>query len=396
MDAKLRNAAVCLTLCLLPQIAWGATKRSTNFIVTAPTDEIAEKVARCAEVWREDLALQWLGEKLPNWYKPCPISVKVGQIGAGGSTTFTFDNGEVFGWNMKVQGTLERILDSVIPHEVNHTIFASHFRRPLPRWADEGAATLFEHRSEQARQIDTLNRVFKTSRRIPLQSLLTIKEYPEDMQDVLTLYAEGYSLATFLVGQKGDQGRTVYLKFLEDAHRMNWSQAIRQHYGFTSVEALEQKWTTWVLAGSPSFTLPEAQQLAANSDSEDRMIAANVPADGGAESVIRFQSPKGDEPLAMIPRALRDRNEITAANVTPANASQNTSLRRSAELSTERDLSEMNENPARGDAGDSRLRSGMERLAAPQKSRDSLNPTADGIFSNTNAANYAFPKMRSF
>ena len=55
---------------------------------------------------------------------------------------------EVFGWDMKIQGSEERVLDSVLPHEVTHTIFASHFRQPLPRWADEGACTTVEHVSE--------------------------------------------------------------------------------------------------------------------------------------------------------------------------------------------------------------------------------------------------------
>ena len=104
---------------------------------------------------------------------------------------------------MAIQGTEERILDSVLPHEISHMIFASYFRRPLPRWADEGAATLVEHESERLRQTKLLDQVIRTSKRIPLRQLLNIKEYPENMQDVLTLYAEGYSLADYLVQQKG-------------------------------------------------------------------------------------------------------------------------------------------------------------------------------------------------
>ena len=66
-------------------------------------------------------------------------------LGAGGATSFVFEHGEVFGWRMTIQGSLVRILDSVLPHEVTHTIFATHFRQPLPRWADEGACTTVEH-----------------------------------------------------------------------------------------------------------------------------------------------------------------------------------------------------------------------------------------------------------
>lgn len=383
MDAKLRIVAVCLAVCCDSQLMADATHRTPNFEVTAPSMDIAEKVGRCAEVWREDLAMQWLGEKLPNWYKPCPISVKVGQIGAGGSTTFTFDNGEVFGWKMKVQGTLERILDSVVPHEVNHTIFASHFRRPLPRWADEGAATLFEHRSEQNRQLNTLNRVIKTSRRIPLDQLLTIREYPEQMDDVLTLYAEGYSLATFLVGQKGEAGRTVYLQFLEEAHHSDWNHAIRKHYGFEGIQTLERDWTNWVLAGSPSLDLGNGELLASNASPDTQTVGLNNDA---TDQVIRFQSPEAPEPLAMIPRRLR-----TSENATIAVGRTN------SETQTVMPLNSINSDHSdRGNAGDSRLQTGLKKVAPQPLNRDSLSPTADGISSHSNAHSYQFPQLRPF
>jgi hypothetical protein len=237
--------------------------------------------------------------------------VKVGQIGAGGATTFTFEGGEVFGWNMNVQGTLERIIDSVIPHEVSHTIFACYFRRPLPRWADEGAATLVEHESERLRQTKLLNQVIKTGRRIPLRDLLAITEYPKDMQQVLTLYAEGYSLADFLVQQKGDQGKAAYLAFLKDALDQNWTTAFKKHYGYANLEAVEKHWAGWVLAGSPPLRKPNDPQLADNTAQPDRpqpsdMIVATA-ATGDTRDVTRGQSPAQPAPLPPISRTLRTR-----------------------------------------------------------------------------------------
>ena len=278
--------------------ASAATHKTANFIVTAPTDEAARQVGEAAEFYRSELAQEWLGETLPNWYRPCPIKVKVGQIGAGGATTFTFEGGEVFGWNMTVQGSMERILDSVIPHEVSHTIFASYFRRPLPRWADEGAATLVEHESERMRQNKLLGQVIRTNRRIPLAELLEITEYPEDMQQVLTLYAEGYSLADFLVQQRGEQGRAVYLKFLNDAHEHNWAYAFKKHYGYESVGAVEKHWNGWVLAGSPPLQREDGTMLADNSPRTQS--GERSPAD--REALVRAQSP---EPLQQISRTLR-------------------------------------------------------------------------------------------
>ena len=269
--------------CLLPLLllcGLGAKHVTPNFEVDAPTDEIAQKVGAAAEHSRRQLAIEWLGEELPNWFQRCQVRVKVGQIGAGGITTFSFGGGHVFGWDMTVQGSLERILDSVIPHEVSHTIFACHFRRPLPRWADEGAATLAEEGSEQRRQQKLAEEVLPTTRRIPLRELLQITEYPKNMQHVLTLYAEGYSLADYLV-QKG--GKKRFLNFVQDAHESGWDAAFRKHYEETSIEAIEKKWSRWVIAGSPSLR-PADEALLASATRE------STAAENGA-SIVRSQSP---------------------------------------------------------------------------------------------------------
>ena len=186
---------------------------------------------------------------------------------------------------MQIQGSLERILDSVLPHEVNHTIFACHFRRPLPRWADEGAATIVEHESEKRRQRLLNRQVMGTNKRIPLRRLLSMTEYPEEMQQVLTLYAEGYSLADFLL-QRG--GRKRYLMFLQDAHKNGWDEAVAKMYQFKNVDELEQNWGSWIIAGSPDLNQPAGQQLASNQPE---------PATENKDLVIRSQSPDQEGPL---------------------------------------------------------------------------------------------------
>ncbi len=256
MDAFFRGLLVVGALASI-----GAGYRTPNFIVTAPTAEFAKQVGDAAEIYRGELAIEWIGKPLPaNWSSPCPIDVKVGTMGAGGATTFNFQNGEVYGWKMEIQGSEERILDSVLPHEINHTIFACHFRRPLPRWADEGAASLIEHGSERLRLQKIHGQVMGTSKKIPLRTLLDMKNYPTDKQQVLTLYAEGHSLADFLI-QKSD--KPSYVKFLQVAHSDGWEAAL-QRYDYPSVEALERDWDKWVLASSPTLNGPNAAQLADN------------------------------------------------------------------------------------------------------------------------------------
>jgi len=196
-------------------------------------------------------------------------------MGAGGATTFNFDRGEVFGWNMNIQGSEERILDSVLPHEINHTIFACYFRRPLPRWADEGAASLIEHDSERMRLRKLHNQVMGTNRKIPLKQLMDAMQYPSDQQQVLTLYAEGHSLADYLIGRSD---KATYLKFINYAHeKKSWDKALKKYFGYSSIDSLEKEWDQWVLVGSPAPAHAPGQMLAGQNSSEQPIVRGQSP-----------------------------------------------------------------------------------------------------------------------
>jgi len=286
--------------------------KTTNFVVTAESAESAKQVAQTAERCRKQLAIVWLGRELDPWYKPCPVQVQEGQIGAGGWTKFTFvpykGQIEVNDWNMRVQGTLERILDSVIPHEVTHTILATHFRRPLPRWADEGASTLAEHDSERSRQVNTLNQVMRNRQTIPMRELMAMTEYPQEMQKVYTLYAQGYSIADLLV-QEG--GRKKFLRFLDDAHRSNWDVALKSNYTYASVNKLEERWNGWVMAGSPELedsdtiniaeAAPKRQKgVVYRGQSDDPFLGEDVVKDaywqpGSKRTTVASGAPRGSD-----------------------------------------------------------------------------------------------------
>lgn len=254
MDAVLYSVLVCVTAS-----STAANFNTPNFSVSAQDPAFAKQVGEAAEVYRKELAIAWTGKEMPRWSTRCPIQVKAGQLGAGGATTFQFDRGEVYGWNMQVQGTEERILDSVLPHEINHTVFACYFRRPLPRWADEGAASLIEHESERGRLKKIHEQVMNSNKKIPLKKLLGMKEYPSDQQQVLTLYAEGYSLADFLIQQSD---RRKYLRLLSQAFTDGWERALRDQYGYEKIEHLEKELDQWILAGSPELSLPAGSLVA--------------------------------------------------------------------------------------------------------------------------------------
>ncbi|MDX1964352.1 MAG: hypothetical protein SFX18_14460 [Pirellulales bacterium] len=254
MDARNLRARGVLAIIVLA-CNLGAGFQTPNFTVQAPTPELAERIGRAAEKYRHVLAILWTGQPMPDWSAPCPIVARVAPtLGAGGETSFLFDRGEVYGWQMKIQGSEERVLDSVLPHEITHTIFASHFRRPLPRWADEGACTTMEHISERGKQHRLLYEFLKTDRGIAFSELFVMKQYPPEM---LPLYAEGYSLAKFLLQQGG---RLKFVAFLQDGMRQEqWSAAVKKHYGYENLGDLQNSWLAWVKQGMPALNETAAE-----------------------------------------------------------------------------------------------------------------------------------------
>ena len=221
-----------------------ANFRTQNFLIQAPDAQLAQAVGEAAERYRNDLAAYWLGAPLPPWPVPCPVRVVSGpRLAAQGVTTY--NRSPVRDFQMEVVGTPERILDSVLPHEVTHTILATHFGRPLPRWADEGICTTVEHDSERQKHEAKLREFLGTRRGIAMNKLFLLTEYPSD---VLPMYAQGYSVCRFLIEQDSPQ---TFIKFLHDyMQHPSWTANIRKHYGYESLAELQDYWLSWVAAGS--------------------------------------------------------------------------------------------------------------------------------------------------
>jgi hypothetical protein len=217
----------------------GASFRSSNFVVEAPTREIAERVARSAESLRTSIAGAWLGHELPVWSTPCPIRVRTTAGEAGGLTSFGFTQGRVTDQRMTVEGRLDRILASALPHEVTHTIFASYFGGPMPRWADEGASLLSEDQRERTRHDQIVNDLLARRGDLPLARLFVIEEYPKDL---MSFYGQGYSISRFLIEMGG---RPRFLRFIKDGINNNWDTATRVHYNLPSVRELDRAWRSW-------------------------------------------------------------------------------------------------------------------------------------------------------
>jgi hypothetical protein len=195
---------------------------------------------------------------------------------------------------MRVEGSLEQLLASVVPHEVTHAVIADHFRAPVPRWADEGIAVLAEDEEEAQRHDKLLGQILKTpGRAIPLRRLFTMHDYP---RDTLVLWAEGHSVTRFLVGRKG---RKTFLAFVQQGMRDGWDRAAEAHYGYRDVEALEDAWLAErrerrdekEAAAAPRPSAPEAPRPPEREPSSIGPMPVTALAVVGEKGRIRVQMP---------------------------------------------------------------------------------------------------------
>ncbi|QDV40217.1 hypothetical protein Enr13x_00230 [Stieleria neptunia] len=260
----LRSIMVAAVVILASQQAVAQNKRTQNFLVHADTQELADAVAHHAEKFRHELAMYWLGKPLRPWTTPCPIEVVSGpHLAAQGATTYT--RSPVGDFQMRVIGSRERILDSVLPHEVTHTVMATHFGRPLPRWADEGICTTVEHSAERNKHEVKLREYLSNRRGIPMNDLFRLTEYPSDM---LPMYAQGYSVCRFLIEQSGPRQFIAFLEGYMDSS--SWTANVQAHYGYDSLKQLQDRWLAWVAQGSgpvESFVSARGQASASTASS---------------------------------------------------------------------------------------------------------------------------------
>lgn len=251
----------------------GAEFRTANFVVTARDAATARHIGDRAEELRTDLSTEWLGSVLSDWPEPCRVFVDTGSERLQGDTTYLLARGRVTRWRMDLHGPLHRILETLLPHEIVHTVLASHFKAAIPRWADEGAALMAEDPSERRRLWLLEERRLTGDDLPPLSTVLEAAEYPTQRDTLRTFYVRGACLAEFLL----HAGKPRFLEFVGQGMQDGWDIAVRDHYGFEDVDELESAWMTWLRGDRPAIRLENAQLLAAGlrwNVADSRSVAA--------------------------------------------------------------------------------------------------------------------------
>ena len=128
---------------------------------------------------------------------------------------------------MEIRGDAKQLLNSVLPHEVTHTVLAHHFGRAVPL-GRRRRSVLSENDEERSA---TTSAAANCSTPAAASFSARSSAWPT-IRDMIVLYAQGYSITAFLVekGGGGREGRAKLLQFLAGGMGNDWQPGVPQHY----------------------------------------------------------------------------------------------------------------------------------------------------------------------
>lgn len=236
------NAALLLALCCGP--AEAATEStsgfasSDNFVVYAPTQELADEVLKKSEQLRTKLARAWLDKELAPGVGAAMIHIILSQKEDRGFT-WPKDHPAKRYHSVTIKSSRKKALGVTLAHELTHVILATEFQNKLPRWADEGAASFQDESASQSKRRETLLKFAHTDEWPSLREVLCQEGVSAEEHH---FYSVANSLTTFLL-EKGEP--RVLFQFSLDGQEEGWEFAARKHYEFRSLVELETQWREW-------------------------------------------------------------------------------------------------------------------------------------------------------
>jgi hypothetical protein len=239
LRVRLYEIGICATF-LLPPVSnviadeFPQTVRTTNFLVDAPTTELAQQVGRRAEELRREIAVAWLGSELPQSEHVNLILVEIDDQRSSGRTVVSPTNRGHF---LTLTGTVEEVSHSMLAHEIVHTVFAARYGLDMPAWANEGVASRYDNAQRHEIRAQWL-RDFVHMRLWP--DLTRLMAEPIRSQ---SSYSAAAAVTEYLLQRRTPR---QFLTFVEDGSRRGWDTALASHYGIADQAQLAQQWQQWV------------------------------------------------------------------------------------------------------------------------------------------------------
>jgi hypothetical protein len=138
-----------------------------------------------------------------------------------------------------------KYLSAALPHELTHVVLRDRFLvSAIPRWADEGAATLADTSDKQERHRKDLRKALANGTTFSAASLVASDEFPQ-INHWGTFYGESLSLTKFLVDRDSP---ARFVNFIEAAASKGYDSALHDTYGIKNVAELDHEWRRQLLA----------------------------------------------------------------------------------------------------------------------------------------------------
>lgn len=241
--------------------------RSDNFVVMAPDQDTAEIVRRQAEFFRESIAVEWLGQELPDGIGRAVITVVISTNEDTG-ITWAMDDPERKFHDVWLTTSIDRAVGTTLAHEIAHVVLAEYARpNRIPAWFNEGVASTQDDNERQLVRQNTLSKYSQDGPWPSLQKLFEMSRIPHG--DVAS-YTVSSSVVQYLA-QRGGKKKAV--RFALDGKIQGWERALRDHYGIRNIDELQLAWKRWAMRHSAhaDLSMENGRILA-----PERMAATNA------------------------------------------------------------------------------------------------------------------------
>jgi hypothetical protein len=242
--------AICALLAAASTASAAGHVRNANFLVfvergpdAEATDEFAESVLISAQRYREAIAREWLGRKLPHGVGRTTISVTFSAVKDSG-LTWAIDDPSRRYHTVYLETSADRAIGSTLAHEMVHVVLATHFPYPnrLPAWLEEGIASRYDDAEKKEIRRASLQYMVERDGYAQLNKVMGLANIVAD--DVVS-YAAAASLVEMLL-ERGDRSRL--LEFGAIANRAGVPTALQQCYSISDTKHLQSTWQEWLAA----------------------------------------------------------------------------------------------------------------------------------------------------
>ncbi|RLS31022.1 MAG: hypothetical protein DWH79_10010 [Planctomycetota bacterium] len=231
-----------------------ALGRASIVVAGVPARQAAVIVERAEEVRR--LACEFFhGDSSPAaWTEPCLVQVHTttesfaAALGCEppaavrGATSLEFVGDRITLRRIDVIIAGADTIPDGLAHEIVHVVLADRFTAaPLPRWADEGLAVLFDDAPKQAAHARDFEEARRHRRALPVHALLALEDYPPDTQGQEVFYGQSAALIRWLIAERGIER---VMKCLEEAALSGSHEALARHFALDSPEDFAPAWIT--------------------------------------------------------------------------------------------------------------------------------------------------------